>query len=70
MSGGMLAMITITMTLTATTMAGNVTGAAAGERGGCTGAVAEAACALNLENGDDAGIVLRMTSSRGLGWGR
>ena len=66
----MSATITITMTLTTTTVAGNVAGAAVGERGGRAGAVAEAACALNLENGNDAGIVLRMMSSRGLGWGR
>ncbi len=58
MSGGRSATITITMTATTTTMAGNVAGAAAGERGGRAGAVAEAACALNLENGDDAGIVV------------
>ena len=46
------------MTLTTTTMSGNVAGAAAGERGGRAGAVAEAASALNLENGNDAGVVV------------
>ena len=46
------------MTLTTTTMAGNVAGAAVGEQGGHSGAVAEAACALNLENGDDASVVV------------
>ena len=58
MSGGRSATITITITSTTTTMAGNVAGAAAGERGGRAGAVEEAACTLNLENGDDAGIVV------------
>jgi hypothetical protein len=46
------------MTSTTTTMAGNVAGVAAVERGGRAGAVAEAACALILENGDDAGVVI------------
>ena len=58
MSGGRLATITIRMTLTTTTMAGNVAGAAAGGRGGPPGAAAEAACVLNLENGNDAGVVV------------
>ena len=39
-------------------MAGNVAGAATGERGGRAGAAAEAACVLNLENGDDASVVI------------
>jgi hypothetical protein len=58
MSGGRSATITITMTSMTMTMAGIVAGATARERGGRAGAVAEAACALNLENGDDAGVVV------------
>ena len=46
------------MTSTTTKMAGNVAGAAAGEQGGCVGAAAEAASVLNLENGDDDGVVV------------
>ena len=53
MSGGRSATITITMTLTTTMMAGNVAGAAAGERERRAGAAAEVACVLNLLNGDD-----------------
>jgi len=37
-------------------MAGKVAGAVVGERGGRAGAAAEAACVLNLLNGNDAGI--------------
>ncbi len=39
-------------------MAGNVAGAAAGEQGGRVGAAAEAASALNLENGNDNSVVI------------
>ncbi len=39
-------------------MAGNMAGAVVGEQGGCAGAVAEAVSALNLENGDDNGVVI------------
>jgi hypothetical protein len=58
MSGGRLAAITITMTLTTATMAGNVAGAAMGERGGRAGAAAEATSAFSLENGNDNGVVV------------
>ena len=58
MSGGRLATITITMTLTTATMAGNVAGAAMGERGGRAGAAAEATSAFSLENGNDNVVVV------------
>ncbi len=48
----------ITMTSTTTAMAGNVAEVAVGEQEGRAGAAVEALSVLNLENGDDAGIVV------------
>ena len=55
---GVLATTTIPMTLTTTIMASKVVGAAGGKRGGYNGAAAEAMSALNLENGNDNGVVV------------